>query len=354
MTKIFTALLLLCLGLQVAKAQQVPQYSQYIWNNYLINPAVAGAENYIEGKAGYRDQWVGLEGAPRTLFLTIQGQIGKKLENREDIDVVNRNIDHRPRHGLKKSLNIKPRKFVNPPNKYVRRGHHGIGGQINNDRIGPFSTSGLYLSYAYHIPVTKTLTASLGAYAGIKQYTLNSNLVDFGDNTTDNVMNTSNRSFGISPDGSLGALLYSEKYYIGIATDQLFGNRINITNASNEIKGKLQRHYFLNGGYRVKMSSDVSFVPSTMIRFFPNTPLSVDLNGKINYMDVFWFGCSYRHKDAIVGLLGLSINKHIDIGYSYDFNTSALTKYNSGTHEIVIGFRMINKKTTGCKPSYVW
>jgi type IX secretion system PorP/SprF family membrane protein len=347
-------LLFLFLGLQIAKGQQVPQYSQYLWNNYLINPAVGGAENYVEGKAGYRDQWVGMEGAPRTMFLTIQGQLGKKLENREDIDVVNRNIDHRPRHGLKKSLNIKPRKFVVPPTKYVRRGHHGIGGQLMNDRIGPFVTTGLYLSYAYHLPITKTLTASLGAYLGAKQYMLNMSQINFGDNTSDNVVNNNANSFGITPDGSLGAMLYSEKFYVGIATDQLMGNRISISNASQELKGKLQRHYFINGGYRIKMSSDVSFVPSTMIRVFPNTPVSIDLNGKINYMDVFWFGFSYRHKDAVVGLLGLSINKRWDIGYSYDFNTSPLTKYNHGTHEIVMGFRIINKKTTGCKPSYVW
>jgi type IX secretion system PorP/SprF family membrane protein len=347
-------LLLLFLGGQIAKGQQMPQYSQYLWNNYLINPAIGGAENYIEAKAGYRDQWVGMEGAPRTMFFTIQGQIGKKLENREDIDVVQRNIDHRPYNGLRKTLGIKPRKYAKPPLKYVRRGHHGIGAQIMNDQIGPFSTTAVYMSYSYHIPITKTITASVGAYLGVKQYRLNTNKLNFGDNTADNVVSPGANSFGVSPDGSLGALIYSEKFYVGVATGQLMGNNIAIANASSDISARLQRHYFINGGYRIKISPDVAIVPSTMIRVFPNTPVSFDLNAKINYMDVFWFGGSFRYKDAIVGLVGFSIGKHLDVGYSYDFNTSPLNTYNSGTHEIVIGYRLINKKTTGCKPSYVW
>src|SRR5690606_24859666 len=137
-------------------------------------------------KAGYRDQWVGMADAPRTLFFTANGQIGKKLENQEYIDVIDKSIDRKPRKGLRKTFNISPRSFPKPPANYVRKGHHGVGGQILNDRIGPFNTSALYLTYAYHIPLTTTLTASVGASIGAKQYRLNSALINFGDLEGDN------------------------------------------------------------------------------------------------------------------------------------------------------------------------
>ena len=247
MIKTLYSLLWVALITSSVTAQQIPQYSQYLWNNYLINPAIAGAENYFEIKGGYRDQWHGMEGAPRTLFFTAQGQVGKKLENKEYIDVVDRSIDHRPRRGLKKSLNIGPRSFPKPPNNYERKGHHGVGGQIFNDRIGPFTTSAFYMTYAYHIPLAEHLTASLGVSLGAKQYRLNNALINLGDNQADNAVASGPNSYGISPDGSVGALLYSEKFYIGISTDQIMSNKISVANGSKQLSGKLQRHYFVSG-----------------------------------------------------------------------------------------------------------
>lgn len=347
-------LFFLLVSTRIANGQQIPQFSQYLWNNYLINPAIGGAENHLEIKAGYRDQWVGIEGAPKTMFFTIQGQLGKKLENKEYIDVSQPGIDRRPYTGIRKTFGLKPRKYSKPPSKYVVRGHHGVGCQLMNDRIGPFNTTALYLSYSYHIPISKRVYASLGVYLGAKQYNLNLNRLQWGDNASDPTINAGASAYGISPDGSIGGLVYSEKFYVGFASGQIFDNKVSVTNAANDIKGRLERHYFLNGGYRIKITRDLAIVPSTMIRVYPNTPASIDLNIKFNYFDIFWWGVSYRQKDALVGLVGMSVAKQWDIGYSYDYNTSPLNKFNSGTHEIVIGYRMINKRQNSCRPSYAW
>ncbi|WMJ72854.1 type IX secretion system membrane protein PorP/SprF [Cytophagaceae bacterium ABcell3] len=338
--------------------QQVPQYSQYIWNSYLINPAIGGAEKYLDFRAGYRNQWVGLEGAPRTFTFTMNGQVGKKLINREDTDVVNRQRgpkDRKPVSKVGKLMGFKKRKYPTSPGSYRVRPHHGVGVQLMSDWIGPFSTLGVYGSYAYHIPITKEIYASAGAFVGIKQYNVSVNRMTFtvpGDNALGNLGDLR----GLAPDGMLGLMVYAPKFYVGMSVNQIFSNELSFRTELEQITGQahLTPHMFGMAGYRIKLTDEIAVVPSTMVRYLHGTMPAVDLTMKFNYMDILWAGGSLRAGDAMVFLLGFSYNNKIDFMYSYDHTTSGLRRHNSGTHEVVVGFRMVNKPTTGCKPSYVW
>jgi type IX secretion system PorP/SprF family membrane protein len=345
---------LLSLVLSSARAQQMPQFSMYIWNNYLINPAIGGAENSIDAKLGYRNQWVGLDGAPRTTYFTIHGQIGKKLQNDENIDVIHNHHDGRPHNGLQRMLKFNKKKHPKPPTSYNERGHHGVGMQIMNDRIGPFNVNLVMGSYAYHLPLGNNVYASLGAYIGVKNYNLNNSFLDFGSGiSSDKAVNGALSQF--SPDGSLGGLVYGDRFYAGLSINQIMNYKLDFSEVAAIVQGRLARHYYAYGGYRIKLPNhDFSFIPSIMFRVLPNTRPSIDLNAKINYMDLLWFGFSYRHLDAMLGMVGLHFNNRWDIGYSYDYTTSPLTGYSHGTHEFILGFRLVNKKSSGCKPSYIW
>ncbi|HEX8546967.1 MAG TPA: type IX secretion system membrane protein PorP/SprF [Cytophagaceae bacterium] len=353
MSKWVSLFLLFVLGSPIVLvAQQMPQFSMYIWNNYLINPAIGGAENSLDVKLGYRNQWVGLEGAPRTMYLTVHTQLGKRLQNDEDIDVPLKHGDHRPYSNVQRALKYKKKKLPKPPSSYKARGHHGVGFQIMNDRIGPFNVNMMLLSYSYHLPLGKNVYASLGTYMGFKNYNLNTSFISLTD-VNDNAIG--NQLSSMVPDGTLGGLVYGDRFYGGFSVNQIMNYKLQFSDIQAAIQGRLARHYYLYGGYKIRMpNNDFTVVPSIMIRHLPNTRPSIDLNAKFNYMDVLWTGFSYRHKDSFIGMLGFHFANQWDLGYSYDFTTSALTKYNSGTHEVILGYRLINKKTTGCKPSYVW
>ncbi len=337
----------------VVQGQQMAQYSQYIWNSYLVNPAIGGAENFIEWKAGYRNQWVGIEGAPVTMYLTMHGQIGKKLMNREDNDVINRTLHAKPPSKFATALGFKKRKFPTAPTSFKVKPHHGVGGQVISDQIGPFTTFGVYGSYSYHIPITREVYISLGTFIGLKQYKVDPAKITLKDEN-DKVL--SNNLQGLAPDGMIGAMAYGNKFYLGASIGQMFNNRFNFKDEVHFsiTQGALKRHFFVVGGYRIKISENVALVPSSMLRIYPNTPVALDVTAKLNYLDMFWIGASMRANDAMILLAGFSYKNRLHFGYSYDLTTSELTKFSSGSHEVIVGYRLINKPTKGCKPSYVW
>lgn len=339
-------------------SQQIPMYSQYIWNAYLINPAIGGAENFLEVKAGYRSQWVGLEGAPQTLFITANTQLGKKVLNREDKDVVNResNGNDQEPSGLARFFRYTKPAYPNLPQSYKVRAHHGVGFQILGDRIGPFTNMGFYGNYAYHVPITSKMYASLGTFLGLKQYKMDIGRVML-ENPDDMAIGNQGNLYGLFPDAMVGFMLYSEKFYAGISANQILYSNVSLRNRAQQYvsaTAKLEPHYFLTGGYRIGLSSEFAFIPSTLVRYYPGTKLSADFTGKINYMDLLWAGVSYRAAEALVFLVGFSYANKLDFGYSYDLSVSQRNKYvRLVSHEIMVGFRMINNKSIG-RPSYVW
>lgn len=333
--KFFTSLVFFtCLCLS-GLAQQRPQHTQYMQNNFLLNPAAAGTESYIDIRNSYRTQWLGLQGAPTTYYTSINASLDKSDRNVPSPKAKSNYATSHP------SVNKNNRFHVNP--------HHGVGAVMQLDKSGLLSTFSLNLNYAYHLPLTKDLNLSGGVSAGMLQYRLNKR---------DIYMQVSEDPFvaGEVPnmnkfDLGVGLWLYSADFYVGLSSMQVLSSATKSNN--NGPQAALQNHYYATGGIRLRATNNITFTPSVMVKVAENGMYMADLNAKAAYGRHFWVGASYRHKDAVAGMAGLFINHMLDVSYSYDLTTSQLNRVSANSHEVVVGIKLNNPQKTIC-PQWVW
>ena len=330
-----------------ASSQQRPHYTQYIMNNFIINPAVAGIENYWDVKASHRMQWVGLTDAPVTTYVTIHGPFTKSDYGRETPTTIHSNAEN-PRGTAYWDEYTKPEP------------HLGFGATFVNDKTGPLTTNNASASLAYHFGISPKTSVSIGLSFGFNQMTIDRDKLHFADQN-DNVLynDISDNLFNkVNPDAAAGIWLYSSDYFVGLSAQQLLGNKIDFYNPDSlknrtTGSGTLVPHYFLSAGVRMFLSEDWNVLPSMTLRYVSPLPLGVDINAKFQYQDLFWFGGSYRYQDGFAGMVGMNINNNINIGYSYDVTTSQLNTVSKGTHELLIGFLLGNKWGDWC-PRNLW
>jgi type IX secretion system PorP/SprF family membrane protein len=305
-------------------AQQRPQYSQYMVNQFALNPAVAGQEEFTDIKAGYRNQWLGgFKGdGPVSYYLTAHTALGRPMTTAYG--------NHR----------------------HMAKGWHGLGVNIYNDITGPTRRTGAYLAYSYCLPVTPKYRLSIGAFLGAQQFSVNGNqfvLVDETDQVLNGVHST------IVPDLILGTWFYSKRLYVGIAAHQITQRGLDFKDAvvDNPDPSKLNAHYFLTAGYNIPISH-FSIVPSIMVKYVTPAPVSIDLSAKIVYKEgLFWWGASYRNLDSFTLIVGTTIlDGRMPISYSYDLSVSKLIKYNTGSHEIVVGYKIPLPHRTICASNF--
>lgn len=337
-------------------AQQRPHYSQYIMNNFIINPAVAGIENYWDLKSSHRQQWVGLDGAPVTTYVTIHGPFKKSEYGRETPTTVHANGDN-------------PRGSDYWDSYTKAEPHLGFGATFVNDKTGPISTNTASASLAYHFGISPRTSLSIGASFGFNQMQIDRNKLDFGKTYPNDPViysDISNDLFNkFTPDAAAGIWLYSADYFVGVSAQQLFGNKIDFYDPNADTatygadwkprtgNGFLVPHIFATAGYRFFLSEDWTVLPSATLRMVSPLPMGVDANVKFQYQDKFWFGGGYRFQDGFTGMLGLNISNTLNIGYSYDVTTSQLNTVSKGSHEIVVGLLIGNKYGDWC-PRNLW
>lgn len=329
----------LCMCVHVF-AQQKPQYTQYIFNNYIMNPAISGIENYTDVKIGYRNQWQGLEGAPVTSYVSIHAPIGKEYRSG------NANSFSGGGNNPMERSYVQTYRAAEP--------HHGIGFHMVNDKAGPLSSLYLNLTYAYHIGLSSTANLSFGVTAGVSKQQLDISKVYTGGNIPDPAV-TGGINNKFQPDLGAGVWLYGPTYFAGIAGQSLLGRTISFTENEDPIygQGKEVPHLFFTAGYKLFLSDNIALLPSTMIKYVDPAPLTVDMNVKIAFQDKFWIGASYRKNDAIAGMLGFNFSSLFNVSYSYDYSTSDLNSVSNGTHEIVLGVLLNNIYKVTC-PQRSW
>lgn len=325
-----------------AVAQQKPHYTQYVLNQYIINPAISGIENYVDVKLSVRDQWVGLSGAPKTAYLTIHAPLGKK--------------DYRTSATSYSIPGQNPRGQYYWENYTAAEPHHGIGLSVINDKTGSFNRFTSTVSYAYHIGLNPTTNLSAGFAAGISKVSIDRSKHDFDGNgdpidpATGSAV--SGELFKIRPDLSAGLYLYSRDYFIGLAAQQVIPQKLQFADdASFSTKGKLIPHIFLNAGYRFLLTDDINAIPSLMVKYINGSSknnVQPEANLKLQYRDLFWVGGSYRYQDGYAGMIGLNVGNTFNVGYAYDFTTTNLNTVSRGTHELMIGFLLGNKYSEAC------
>lgn len=291
-------------------AQQKPQYSLYYQNNFILNPAIAGIEEYYDTKLSYRNQWLGINGAPTTTYISSQGPLGD-----------------------------------------AEKSHAGAGFTMIEDKTGPTSQLTIDASYAYHILVTKRLKIAFGLSGGVTQYSLATNQLVLDQNFDPAVPR--NSASQLVPDLTAGVWIYSEQWYLGASVTQLLPSRVNFNTQDKNPLNALQMHEFLTFGYKFFLSDDFSITPSVMIKHVNPVPVSFDVNAKLQYKDIMWLGSSVRRGDGFSLSAGFYMSRTLNISYAYDYTYSPLQQYTTGSHEIILGIQIGNKTGVRC-PKMNW
>ena len=351
MKRILNTWIVLVGSVMLAGAQQKPHYTQYVVNPFIINPAITGIDNYTDLKMSVRDQWVGINGAPMTSYLTVHGPIGKK--------------DYRTSSTSYQIPGENPRGKYYWENYTAAEPHHGIGMTLMNDRTGSFNFFSATASYAYHLGLNPTTNLSGGFSAGITTVSLDRTKHDFDGNGTGNDVDPATASSitqalrKIKPTMSAGLWLYSRDYFAGFAIQQVIPQTVDFIDDNTAIltKSKFVPHLFLTAGYRFLLTDDINMVPSLMVKYIKGSSLKQfqpEANVKFQYRDLLWVGGSYRYEDGYAGMLGLNVSNTFNVGYSYDRSdkNNILSRFNNGTHEVVFGFLLGNKYSEACPRCY--
>lgn len=281
-----------------ARAQQLPQYTQWAFHQFANNPAHAGIKKCVDIHTLYRTQWVGFEGAPKSGFLSVSIP-----------------------------LNSKRKTFLSA--------RHGTGFKFETDQIGQFSTNRINFAYAGHFNFDKYNRLSLGLYGGVAQTSYDGSIA-----TTANPDPTiSNQVSFAAPDASFGAWYNSEKYFVGFVLDNLIPWRW--PEIGNDSRNRM--HAMINAGYQFGLSEKVSLMPLIMMRYTPRGPISADLNLHMDYNNFIGFGLGYRNTDALMTFVSLKIREQFSVVYSFDYTLSDIQIGAKNTHEISLRF-------TTCKP----
>jgi type IX secretion system PorP/SprF family membrane protein len=302
-----TLIILLTLGAS-AKAQQLPLLSQYMFNGFLVNPAVAGVDGYTSITLTSRQQWLGLPDAPKTNIVAFQTRL---LKN----NFVSRNSSVW-------------RKFVHKS----RSGRVGLGGYLYNDKTGLIDRTGAQITYAYHLKM-RTGQLSFGLSANIYQLSINRAKLNYGTSDNNDALTNNSDLKMYIPDFNFGVYYSTEKYYAGFSTTQLAQSTLQLAN-DNSSQFKSYRQYSLTGGYNIEVNKQITVVPSILVKVTNQLVSQIDLSSKIYFNESYYAGLSYRTGSAIIVMGGVTVDK-FTFGYAFDYNLNAISNHSFGSHEVM-------------------
>lgn len=291
-------------------AQQNPVFNQYIFNPMTVNPAYTGTKQWTNVNTMYAAQWVGLEGAPQTISLSIEGPVLESM---------------------------------------------GLGLQYVNDRIGAQTQQSLYGNYAYILKLNEKWKLSLGLAAGISYFTLDgASLVSENNNDPAVPVNKVNT---LRFDPKTGIFLYSNRFYAGLSVTDLLGNLIE---SRDGLVTNQERHYYMMAGYVFDIGKDVKLKPSFLIREDFAALTNIDVSTFALFRDAFWIGATYRFgadlstnptldnslrkRDALVFMTEWNITKNLMVGYAYTHSLTALNGFSG--HEITLDYTLSKRVDT--------
>jgi len=302
-----TAFLLLLVtwgGLTKMQAQQDPQYTQYMYNTININPAYAGSREALSVFALHRTQWVGLDGAPVTNTISINSPIN------------NTNL--------------------------------GIGLSIVNDRIGPSDENTFSADVSYTVRTSETYKLSFGLKATANLLNVDYTRLNRQD-VTDRAFET-NISNQFSPNVGAGVYFHSDKAYVGLSVPNFLETDHFDDNQYATAKEKM--HYYFMGGYVFDLNPNLKFKPAFLSKAVVGAPLQLDVTANFMFNEKFVLGAAWRWDAAVSALAGFHISDRWFIGYSYDADTTKLSNYNSGSHEIFLRFEVLRNLERIASPRF--
>lgn len=334
MKKIIQPILFLLFIANAGFAQSYLHFSQFTQSAHAINPAFSGIDNFIDIKTGYRKQWSKVNGSPTTLFVGVSAS----------------DKSFQPDYQKGKSFRVSnPGIFKKYQDHRVNPTRHGFGLYMVNNTQGPFSTNAAYLTYAYHHSMINGLMLAMGGSATMAISNFDAFDAMVNNPGLDNTYQTyaAGRRTGSSIGANGGLVLYNEQFYVGYSIHNLFLADL----APDALEENKSLYHFAMAGLNLEISPEYYFQPALLVKYSDFNPVSIDVNARFKYRQLGWVGLSYRNNNDIVGMLGLLIDQKINLGYSFDISNSDLGKNNSGTHEVVLSFRLGGNDEV---PSLMW
>ncbi|MBN1388618.1 MAG: type IX secretion system membrane protein PorP/SprF [Bacteroidales bacterium] len=293
--------------------QQLPLYSQYLFNRYLINPAVAGSDGYTSFNLTAREQWVGYSGAPRTYSFSYQTRL------------------------LKSAYTIRSTGRKRSAYRPGRDGRVGLGGYVFSDRNGLVQRTGMQATYSYHTWLQGTTQLSFGLSATAFHFRIDEEKVRFED-PDDPVLYSNLRQGVFIPDANFGVYILNYKFDLGFSVEQLFQSYIKLGNPSYK-NLTLLRHYYLFGSYTFTLDTRSELQPNFMFRMSEQFKPQIDIGIKYAFQEDFWAGLSYRSGNIIITSVGTRWN-NLYFGYSFDYSFSEIQNYTYGSHELMVAIKV--------------
>ncbi|UGU16984.1 type IX secretion system membrane protein PorP/SprF [Sinomicrobium kalidii] len=298
-------ILFICmLAMITVKAQQDPQYTQYMYNMMSFNPAYAGSVGTLEGVLLHRSQWTGIDGAPQTQSLSVHSPL-----NNEKV---------------------------------------GLGFNAAHDKLGPSKEVFLDGNFSYTIQTGYFSKLAFGVKAGVSILDVDWSEGDFKDPNDPVFAQNVNKTHFIA---GAGAFYYTDKWYVGFSVPSFLRYDYYEDREDGGVLSD-RLHYFITGGYVFELSPSLLFKPATMLKIVRGAPVSVDLSANFLLQERFTLGASYRWDDSVSALAGFQISPSFFIGYSYDYTTTSFNRYNDGTHEIILRYQMPFKSSRIKSPRF--
>lgn len=292
MKRLLTILSLTLVILSV-HAQQRPLQSLYMFDPLLLNPAYAGTQVQLSATAIYRNQWINLDGAPKTMTGTIHSGF---LKNKV-----------------------------------------GLGLIFSDDQIGIHHDVSVYGAYAYRINLNKTTSLSMGIQGGFNNIKSDYNKLSLKNPGDPNLFGVLQK---LNPNVGAGLYLRHNDYYLGFSVPYFLNNTISDYEGATFGLLRQRRYYYLMAGTKLPVVDYIDFIPSVLMRFQEQAPFSMDMNGTLVFYKMVGLGVSYRSSDGFIGLFELQLNSNFHVGYSYDFTASDLNQFSAGSHEIMLNYRV--------------
>jgi len=291
MKRYILAVLVSVFFLTSLQAQQVASYSQYMHDHYLINPAAAGATDFMPVTLGYKKVWTGFQGSPEFYSLSGNTRINETM---------------------------------------------GVGAKVFSYKTGYESKFGMDLSYAYSIKIGEANKLAFGLSASLYQFSIDKSQISLEDPNDNTVMYATDKL--IVPDANFGTYFTGKSYYVGITVAQLFGRKVNMMN-TDYLEQRQVRHYYFHGGYKYEINDDYSVEPSLLLKFVEAGEYQAELNVKGTFKKIAWVGVSYRMNDAVIPMFGIEMEKFL-FGYAYDVTLSDMKTYSQGSHELMFIYKL--------------
>lgn len=285
--------ILLFLSAVSLQAQQRPVQSLYMFDPLLLNPAYAGTQVQLSATAIYRNQWINLEGAPKTMTGTVHSGF---LRNRL-----------------------------------------GLGLIFTDDQIGIHHDVSVYGAYAYRINLSKRTTLSMGIQGGFNNIKSDYNKLSLKNPGDPNLIGVLQK---LNPNVGSGLYLRHNSYFLSFSVPYMINNTVFDFEDQTIGLSRQRRYYYLMAGTKVPLSEYIDFFPGLLMRLQDRAPYSMDLNGTMVLYKTVGLGLSYRNSDGFIGLFELQLNDNFHVGYSYDFTASDLNQFSAGTHEIMLNYRV--------------